>query len=75
MVARLSPREERKLAKILISSRLKFFAIMQESVLAKVTNSQPGRQLQEFMISPNFIVFEKTEFMISKFLEKTQNFV
>ena len=75
MVARLSPREDRNPAKILISSRLKFLAIMQESVLASVTNSQPDRQLQEFMISPNFIVFEKRKFMISKFLKKTQNFV
>lgn len=43
-MARLSPIDEKRQLKILRSSLLKFFAIMQESVLAKVTNSQPEGQ-------------------------------
>lgn len=43
----------RKLPKVSISDGLKFFAIMQESVAAKVTNSQPDGHLQEFI----FITF------------------
>lgn len=50
--ARLSPSADRKLLKILRSSVLKFFAIMQDNVLAKVTNSQPDGHSQEFIISP-----------------------
>ena len=66
MVARLSPREDRKAARILISSTLKFLAIMQESVLAKVTSSQPEGQLQEFIISPISILLGEKQIMIEK---------
>lgn len=59
MVARLSPREDRKLAKMLMSSRLKFLLKIQESGLAKVTSSQPEGQLQEFINITCFILCGK----------------
>lgn len=46
---KLAPIAEKKLPNVPISSGDKFWAIMQDSVLAKVTNSQPERQLQEFI--------------------------
>lgn len=66
--ARLSPSADRKLLKILISFVFRFFAIMQDNVLAKVTNSQPDGQSQEFIISPdllyekNFKIMNREEF-------------
>ena len=54
---KLSPRMVRKLPRRAISSGLKFFEIIHESVLAKVTNSQPEGGVQEFIISPNILYF------------------
>ena len=61
--ARLSPSADRKLLKILISFVFRFFAIMQDNVLAKVTNSQPEGQLQEFIISPDLLYERNLEIM------------
>ncbi len=48
-MVRLSPRAERKLAKMFKSLVVRFFAKMHEMVLAKVTSSQPDGQEQEFI--------------------------
>lgn len=49
MVERLLPSAEKKLPSISISFVFKFFAIMQEIVLAKVTSSHPQGGLQDFI--------------------------
>lgn len=49
IVERLAPSVEKKLPKVSISSVSRFLAIIQESVLAKVTNSHPEEQLQRFI--------------------------
>lgn len=69
MIAKLSPTAEKKLARRLTSSVLKFFARAQESVFAKVTSSQPEGPLQEFIESPILEYARKGNF-VKKFLIK-----
>ncbi len=62
---KLEPRAEKKSPNVPISLGLKFLAIIQESVLAKVTSSHPEGQLQEFMSITYLILLRKVKFMIN----------
>lgn len=73
MMAKLSPTAEKKPAKRFTSSVLKFLARAQESVLAKVTNSQPEGPLQEFIKSP-ILVYTRGTNCVIKFFDKKVNF-
>ncbi len=66
MTERLEPRAEKKSPKVLISSGDKFLEMMQDKVLAKVTSSQPERQLRDFINITCFILCLKIGFMIKK---------
>ncbi len=58
MIERLAPKAEKKSPKVPMLFADRFLAMIQDSVLAKVTNSQPDGQLQEFIISPD-LLYEK----------------